>query len=162
MKVILVRHAKSDYDWVRWPSDSVRPLSEKGKLRQIKVAKGIIQKNIRFDECWVSPYTRAQQTLEIIQQYQPNDVPVKINKELPPFGDPETVLEQIRKESLAYPSKTILLVGHNPNMSELLELLSGTPNVPEMRTSDVAICEINGEETKLIKYYSRSELYNDN
>lgn len=161
MKVILVRHAKSDYDWVRWPSDSVRPLSEKGKLRQIKVAKGMIQKNIRFDESWVSPYTRAQQTLEIIQQYQPTDVPVKINKELPPFGDPEKIYIQLRDTSKNSPSKSILLVGHNPNISELLELLAGTPNVPEMRTSDVAICEINGEESKLIKYYSRSELYND-
>ena len=67
MEIIIVRHAKSAHDYTRWPTDSVRPLSDIGIRRQNKCSKGMNSKNISFNTIWVSPFTRALQTLEIIQ-----------------------------------------------------------------------------------------------
>ena len=158
MKVILVRHAKSAYDWNRWPRDSLRHLSDKGRERQNKVALGMKKENITFDEVWVSPYTRAKQTLDIIMNTYETSVPVRIKSELTPGGDPEAIFYELQEESKKHPEKTILLVGHNPNMSDLLQLISNL-SYQDMRTSDVAICSLTGEDSKLIKYYHRKELY---
>ena len=159
MKIILVRHAKSDYDWSKWPTDSVRPLSPKGIERQHKVAKGMLREGLTFDEIWVSPYKRARQTLEIIQEYQGDDVEVHIDRNLPPHGDPDKTYDKLREEYKNHPEKNLLLVGHNPNMSSLLELLADSRDTPEMNTSDVAVCEMDKKSSKLVKFYPRKELY---
>ena len=42
----MVRHAKSAYDWSRWPQDHMRPLSDKGIEREHKCALGMKNANL--------------------------------------------------------------------------------------------------------------------
>ena len=162
MKVILVRHAKSAYDWNRWPIDSMRPLSGKGITRQHKVAKGMVRENLHFEKVWVSPYIRAQETLDIILKYYRVNVKLAIIKELTPSGSSVKLLEQLQEVSTPNNQDTsILIVGHDPTLSELLELICGPEKeyIPNMRTSDVAVCEVVANETRLLRFYPRAELY---
>jgi phosphohistidine phosphatase len=156
MDIFLVRHAKSDYDWERWPSDEVRPLSKKGRKRQKLVAQGMKKLGIDFDEIWCSPYQRARETLEIIQEYVSPNIQPRFLSELVVWGDPSNVVKMIRKRFEQDPDLRLLLVGHNPNMSSVLQVLSGEHI--EMRTSDLAWLRMSGEDIELVKFYERSEL----
>ena len=93
MEILLVRHAKSFYDWAKYPTDAERPLSEKGRKRQISVAEGMKKLHLTFDLAWVSPYKRAQETLQIIQEIMGNYVPINVVNELVPGGDEELVFK---------------------------------------------------------------------
>lgn len=156
MEIFLVRHAKSDYDWDRWPTDEVRPLSEKGRKRQDLVAQGMKRQGFKFDEIWCSPYQRARETLEIIQKYISSEVEPRLLSELVVWGDPSKVIRMIRKRYEQEPDLRLLLVGHNPNMSSVLQVLSGKHI--EMRTSDLAWLRISEEEVELVKFFERAEL----
>lgn len=161
LEVLLVRHAKSFYDWAKYPTDAERPLSEKGRKRQIKVAKGMKKSHLTFDLAWVSPYRRAQETLEIIQETMHASVPIKVVNELIPGGDEEEVFNLLQDQVLSTPKLRLLLVSHNPLISTLVELLASSNITLDMSTSDVAHCEITEKESRLIKYYSRDDLMVD-
>ena len=158
MEVFLVRHAKSYYDWDKYPTDAERPLSKKGTERQEKVAKGMKRNKLTFDLVWVSPYRRARETLEIIQKYQEEIITPIIIKDLVPGGDEDEVLSLLQEQAIKTPDVRLLVVGHNPLLSLLLELLDSSSNVADMRTSDVAHCLITEQGSSLIKYYSRDVL----
>lgn len=158
MKVLLVRHAKSFYDWPKYPTDSVRPLSEKGRTRQKAVAKGMKVNNLSFDMVWCSPYKRALETLEIIQMAFNTKLKVIINNNLVPGGDEHELYELLQHEAEQHSDQTLLLVSHNPLVSDLLELLSNSELHDDMKTSDVALCEITSETSRLIKYFPRKLL----
>lgn len=161
MIIYLVRHAKSDYDWEKWPTDDLRPLSAKGKFRQELIAKGMIKNNLLYNIAWVSPYKRAQETLEIIQKYQLKPSPVIINRDLRVGGDEEKIFILLQEQCKITPDIRILLVGHNPNITSLLGLLGKPKKTPEMRTSDVAKCELTENSHSMIKYYPRESLMED-
>ena len=161
MDVLLVRHAKSDYDWQKWPTDNVRPLSKIGVNRQHKVAQGMVKFGLIYDAVWVSPYVRAQETLQIIQSYQEKYIEPKIVNELRVAGDPEKVLSLLFEQNKDTPNQRLLLVGHNPNMTNLLELIINDGSYIEMRTSDLAHCKITDNHSELIKFYSRNDLMVD-
>lgn len=157
MDVFLVRHAKSYYDWANYPTDDVRPLSKKGKERQRKASKGMKMKSMTFDMAWVSPYQRAQETLAIIQEVFNVTVPIEIIDELTPGGDEEIVLELLQEQAKKTPSSRLLVVSHNPLVSNLVELFDAELMI-DMETSAVAHCSITEQDYKLLSYYSRAEL----
>ena len=161
MEILLVRHAKSFFDWTKYPTDAERPLSEKGRKRQISVAEGMKKLHLTFDLAWVSPYKRAQETLQIIQEIMGNYVPINVVNELVPGGDEELVFKLLQNQAVSTPEIRLLIVSHNPLVSTLLELLASSNLTLDMSTSDVALCEITETERRMIKYYSRDELIFD-
>lgn len=158
MKVILVRHAKSFYDWSKYPTDDVRPLADKGRIRQEAVTYGMKKKNLTFSLIWCSPYTRAIETLEIIQRVYNTSLPVTTINELVPGGDEQNLLTLVREEAKIHPSATLLMVGHNPLLSSFLELMSTNEGLEDMKTSDVALCEVTDSQARLLKFYPRKKL----
>ena len=157
MDVFLVRHAKSLTDWSTYPTDSVRPLAKKGQERQRKASKGMQQRGMAFDVAWVSPYQRAQETLTIIQDVFNANVPVEIVNELIPGGDEEKVLELLQRQAKKTPLLRLLVVTHNPLVSNLVELIDAELMI-DMETSAVAHCSITEQDYKLLNYYSRAQL----
>ena len=158
MEVLLVRHAKSYYDWDKYPTDTERPLSKKGQERQEKVSQGMKRLHLTFDLVWVSPLRRARETLDIIQKFQKEIISPIVVAELVPGGDEDRVLAMLKEQSIKTPDVRLLVVGHNPLLSLLLELLDSSSNIADMRTSDVAHCLITEQGSELIKYYSREDL----
>ena len=157
MNIILVRHAKSHYDFEKYPTDAIRPLSKKGIQRQKQASLTMKHLNLKFDSVWVSPYTRAKQTLDLILESYKITVPIIEVVELVPFGNEEQILLLLKEQYKKTPSSSILVVGHNPVLSSLLELLD-SENAIEMRTNEVAYCEMTENTTRLIEYYDRSQL----
>lgn len=69
MLLLLVRHADAGArDPAQWPDDSLRPLSEKGRKVQAKVARSLRDTGLVPELVLTSPWLRAAQTAEITVQ----------------------------------------------------------------------------------------------
>ena len=123
MQILIVRHAIAE-DRVTFSAtsrgDNLRPLTPKGISRMRKGAQGLkrIQPDIQF--LAHSPLTRAVQTADILAECYPQADRLEL-QELAPSPSPEQVLKQLTR----LPSEsTIALVGHEPDLSELIAWLT--------------------------------------
>lgn len=73
-----------------------------------------------------SPFKRALQTAELAAKALGYADPVAQSRTLEPSGDPEAVWEEVRAHR-SFP--TLLLVGHNPSISEIAAYLLGCSNL---------------------------------
>ncbi|MHA2504737.1 MAG: SixA phosphatase family protein [Candidatus Kariarchaeaceae archaeon] len=156
MEVILVRHAKSAHDYSKWKTDDIRPLASKGRSRQAKTSKGMLEQGITYSHIWVSPFLRAQQTLEIIQSTFGTSIEPEVVDELRVWGDPRLVQGMILDFARNNPDSKLLIVGHNPNISSMAEIMTG--EYISMSTSDVVRMNV-AETSTLIEYLPREDLY---
>jgi len=122
MEIYIVRHAiaMERDEWTG--SDDKRPLTEKGKKKMEQIAQGLAAMEIDFTHIFSSPLVRAQQTAEILQKVLKIDHLDETDL-LIPSGDPAAMIPVLNK----LPNGAeVALVGHEPNVSELLSyLLSG-------------------------------------
>lgn len=122
MLLLLVRHAHAgDRDSGKWPDDTLRPLTDKGRKTQAKVAKALGDLGLMPELVLTSPWLRAAQTAEIIQQtlaLPSPPVPCLALAADPDLGALDAALGTPRGD------KTVVaLVGHSPWMEELVGLL---------------------------------------
>lgn len=123
MKLYLLRHAIADVrDPVKYPDDSLRPLTKEGKDKFRRICGGIQRLRLAFDLVVSSPYTRAQQTAEIFcEELKISKAQLVLSENLTPFGDPQALFEEI---SAQYPNMdNLVCVGHEPYLSELIGAL---------------------------------------
>lgn len=120
----LVRHAKSTRDPVP-SSDRERPLAERGRRDAPKIGKRLYRRGVRPDLILSSPALRALSTAEIIarQLHYPRKHIVVDDRLYP--GDAGALLRVIRglDDKLA----RVMLIGHNPGLSDLAGRLCGEP-----------------------------------
>src|SRR4029450_12245931 len=115
----LLRHAKSSWDDPELP-DRERPLAPRGVRDAKRIARHMRRLEIAPGLVLCSPAVRARQTLEAIEAKVP-DAPVDVDERL--YGaSSETLLERVR----AIPDEvaSVLLIGHNPGMQDLVLLLA--------------------------------------
>lgn len=124
MKLLIVRHgaAGKREEWeAQGKDDRLRPLTPKGKKDVRRVATGLVRLVPALDLIATSPWTRAAQTAEILEEaYDCGTIQVE---ELTADRRPEELKpwlsEQRRKEAVG-------LVGHEPHLGLLVGyLLSG-------------------------------------
>lgn len=122
-------------------TDAERPLSHKGIRQALSAAEQLAAKVQKFDEIWVSPYVRAQQTWQQASQF----IAGKVVEQplITPEGDVDRVITELSK--LPGDAK-VLLVTHQMLVGNLLDALGGfergrylmgTANIAVM-TTDVA------------------------
>ncbi|OLS24321.1 MAG: Phosphohistidine phosphatase SixA [Candidatus Heimdallarchaeota archaeon LC_3] len=158
MDLYLLRHGKSDHDSSKWRTDAERPLSKKGISTQNHCSVGMKNLGIKIEKVWVSPYRRARQTFEIVQNILKLKCEVEFKRELTVFENPKEILHLLKSEYELNSGISLLLVGHNPHLSELLAILVGNENI-DMKTSELAFIEFSGVGiSKLMKYYTRDAL----
>ncbi|MCI0629270.1 MAG: histidine phosphatase family protein, partial [Phycisphaerales bacterium] len=119
MELILVRHAiAEDRDAARWPDDSLRPLTEKGRRKFRDVAKALGRIQPEVEVVLSSRWTRAWETAELLHEFAGWPAPT----EFEPLE-----LEAARRVIVSLKPHVdrscIGLVGHEPQMSELLSVL---------------------------------------
>lgn len=147
--LLLLRHAKSDYP--AGVADHDRPLAPRG-VREAALAGDWLRANApAIDAVLCSTATRARQTLAL----SGIDAPVRYVERL--YGaTPGTVIEEINR--MSDDVATLLVVGHEPTMSELALILAGTvesaPDAVERisakyPTSGIAVLTIPGGWTGL-------------
>ena len=119
--LFLVRHAKSSRDEPALP-DKERPLNDRGKRDAPKMGERLAKRDVAPDLILSSPAKRALKTAQIIAKkldYKVADIVV--DERLYATGADE-LLRVIRK--LGAKPKTVMLFGHNPELTELAHRLS--------------------------------------
>jgi phosphohistidine phosphatase len=122
VELLFLRHAHAG-DGATWEGDDdVRPLTEKGRRQAERTARLLAAAGVVPDAVLSSPLARARQTAEIVAEL----LGARVRLE-PRLGEPldlET-LEDVLRDA-GDPAKA-LLVGHDPDFSDLVSELVGTP-----------------------------------
>jgi phosphohistidine phosphatase len=124
-ELLLLRHAHAG-DPLEWTkSDDIRPLSKKGRDQAARMAAYLARLDIRADVIVSSPRARAVQTAQPVADAL--GLEVRIDDRLAaPFGLAEA--ERLLAD-LGDPERP-LLVGHDPDFTSLVAVLSHAPSVP--------------------------------
>lgn len=128
----MVRHAKSD--WSQALPDADRPLAERGRRDAPAIGAWLASHVDRIDLVVCSPARRANQTWRLAGAALDPPPPVRYDERMYGAGPAQllTVLAELPDDT-----RTVVLVGHNPGLSELVTQMSGEPH--ELKTSAVAV-----------------------
>ena len=138
LQLHLLRHADAG-DPEAWTGpDDARPLSAKGEQQAERLATFLHGVRFRTDAVVTSPKLRARQTAEIVADGL--GVAVTIDGRLAANVRPATVDEAIA--GVGGPT-SIVIVGHDPDFSELLATLTGSPGM-SMKKGAIARLDVRG------------------
>ncbi|HEV3470971.1 MAG TPA: histidine phosphatase family protein [Pyrinomonadaceae bacterium] len=119
--LLLLRHAKSSWDDPRL-ADFDRPLNDRGRRAAPLVGRHMRERKIRPDLVVCSPAERARRTIALVAEAAGLSAPVRFDERVYE-ATAAGLLEVVSQVEDA--AGEVLLVGHNPGMEELLELLTG-------------------------------------
>jgi phosphohistidine phosphatase len=133
----VVRHAKSD--WTTGMPDVRRPLAARGQRDAPEIGTWLAGTVGTLDLVVCSTATRARQTWELASAGLDPRPEVRLDDRVYGASPAEltTVLAELPDEV-----HTVALVGHNPGLADLVELLSG--ELRELKTSSVAVLRWSG------------------
>jgi phosphohistidine phosphatase len=144
--LVLLRHAKSD-----WPDvpDHERPLAERGRRDAPAMGRRLREAGLVPDGVLVSSARRTRETWRLVSE-QLGGEPSVVVEDRVYSAAPGAVLQLIRRVEPSW--RTVLVVGHDPAVSELARTLPGESADPaflvRMRlkfpTAAVAVLEFNG------------------
>ena len=125
MKIFLLRHAIAE---LRRPnlSDRDRRLTKAGIEELQKVVRAMKRLKVRPDEILASPYVRAWETAVIaVRGLVPAKTPTEM-RALIPSGEALRIWQELKKHDAA---KALMLVGHEPLLSEFAGFLLNAPQL---------------------------------
>jgi phosphohistidine phosphatase len=129
-RLLLLRHAKSSWDDPHL-ADHDRPLAPRGRRAAKSIAAYMKEKGYEPSIVLCSSALRARQTLELITPALPSHTKAEIDPSIYHAGT-EDLMTRLRSIPPEVPS--VMLVGHNPAMHELLlTLLSDTAQVEPLK-----------------------------
>lgn len=129
-----LRHAHAG-DPMKWSGpDDVRPLSEKGRLQAERLGLFLAAAAFRPDAIVSSPKMRAVETARLVAA--PLGLPVRVDDALGSALDIETL--EALLTAAGNPVRPVL-VGHDPDFSELAALLAGVDDLPVRKGALVRI-----------------------
>jgi phosphohistidine phosphatase len=132
----LLRHADAG-DPLAWHGpDEARPLSDKGQKQADRLGRFLSGLGFRPDAILTSPKIRAAQTAEIVAGYL--GVAVTVDDRL---GDPLGLDELERVMRAAGDPERPVVVGHDPDFSDLVAVLCDTSRIP-MRKGALARIDV--------------------
>ncbi|MGH9970044.1 MAG: SixA phosphatase family protein [Pyrinomonadaceae bacterium] len=138
--LFILRHAKSS-----WKDSALqdfdRPLNARGRRAAEVVGRFIRQQKIALDLILSSPAVRARETIEIVIKTAKLTTELRYDQRIYEAG-PLRLLEVISQ--IEEDKSNVLLVGHNPGLEELLQIL--TDKAERMNTGTLA--KITFETTK--------------
>jgi len=135
--LILLRHAKSD--WSGDEADIVRPLAKRGRRQAPDAGRWLAASIDSIDLAVVSPASRARSTWDLVSAELHVPPPTRIDDRV--YAASEDELLGVVRE-LSDDVDTVVLVGHNPGIEDLVSLLAGEW-VP-MPTSALAVIAVLG------------------
>lgn len=120
--LFLVRHGKSSWDNVTL-SDRERPLAERGRRDAEKMSARLARRGVKLDLILSSPATRALATAQVFsRRLRGKHRGILVDERL--YANQTEMLLNLLQE-LNGKLKRVMLVGHNPELAELAEHLSG-------------------------------------
>lgn len=123
-ELYLLRHAHAG-DSAKWTgSDSERPLSPKGKRQAERLGTFLAERGFAPDSIVTSPKLRARQTAELVADAI--GIAVAVDDRLGGPLEVDDVNDIVKRAG----GTSIVLVGHDPDFSDLCALLTGTEYLP--------------------------------
>lgn len=122
MNLYIVRHAIAvERGTPGYEDDSARPLTDAGRKKMRKIAKGLERLGVALDVILTSPYVRARDTAKILaERFDMMDRVFFSENLIPPGNFEELVFEIHEKYDLA----NVALVGHEPMLSNFTSWLT--------------------------------------
>ncbi|MDW8325942.1 MAG: phosphohistidine phosphatase SixA [Anaerolineales bacterium] len=121
MHLYFVRHGLAN--WPSWSgNDAERPLTGDGLRRMEAAARGLAKRDLKLDLILHSPYLRAAQTADIIAQQLALTEAMREHHLLQPGFNLKALKRVLKEHSKA---EGLMLVGHAPDMSEVVTELTG-------------------------------------
>jgi phosphohistidine phosphatase len=117
MDLFVLRHGDAGKTIPSGSSDSKRPLTVAGEKEMIIISKALKKMGIRLDVILTSPLKRAHQTADIVAKEFKAQNKLRQMRELSPEGDKKALYQSL---SSFKEGTSILLVGHNPYLSEMV------------------------------------------
>lgn len=102
--------------------DAKRPLTPMGKKKMQEIAQGLARLGVEIDWIVTSPLVRAVETAGIIADSRQGNVPMDFADALKPGGSAEALISFLAKQPRR---KRVLVVGHEPDLSDLAARLIG-------------------------------------
>lgn len=144
MNIFILRHGIAVERGTVGFEDSERPLTAGGKRQLRKSAAAMKRMKLRFDLILSSPYERARKTAEIVARALNSEKRLRFSDALKAEGDPENMIGKIAELKPA--PKNLLLVGHEPFLSQLISrLISGREDVA-MDFKKGGLCKLEVEK----------------
>lgn len=146
-RLLLLRHAKSAYP--QGVADHDRPLNDRGRAAAALMGAYIAREGLQPDHAMVSPARRTQETWEIVRA-ELADAPMET---VPSIYEAAAarILDAIR--SAPAEAASLLVIGHNPGLSDLAQRLAGEGPKDLMRdlrekfpTAALAVLEFDAED----------------
>ena len=135
VRLVLIRHAKSD--WGAGVSDRERPLNGRGRSQAPQTGQWLAEELDDVDLAVISVAERAQETWRLVSRHlAAGEV---VDSEAAYTFDGDDLADVVA--GLPASASTVVLVGHNPAMEELIHIATDT-YIP-MATSSLAILELN-------------------
>lgn len=137
LTLYLLRHAKSSWDDASKP-DFERSLTDRGRKASAFIGEFIQEKGIDFDLVLVSTAVRTRETIELIKERASIRGEVRYDQRI--YEATVSQLLEIISE-IDNDRESVLLVGHNPSIQELLAFLTGEQH--QVTTANLAKINLN-------------------
>lgn len=122
-ELYILRHGIAvDRGSAGFSDDSKRPLTPEGKKKMKEIMTGLVNAGLDLDWIVSSPLVRARETAEIVADELGTRVPLDLCDALRPGGSPEDLIAYLAKQASR---KRVMVVGHEPDLSELAARLIG-------------------------------------
>ena len=144
-EIYVLRHAKSSWDNSNL-SDFERPLANRGISDAKKMSNFLKDMNIKIDKVLCSNAIRAKETFDLTADGFNFEIDKATYLDKLYFGDTTTIIQDLKEldESL----NNILIVGHNPTLHYLVEILTNE-SINRFTTCNLATISHNGEWVSL-------------
>lgn len=136
MKLIVMRHGEAEANSPQ--GDAGRALTDIGHQQTRRAGQILAEEGVVVDALWVSPYLRARQTAENVQQSL-EVASQRVVEDLTPEASVPTLVDAIA----GCRHDTLMLVSHQPLVGSLLAALSGQDprTVPMMATASMVLLQ---------------------
>ena len=143
MEIFLLRHAiaieRAEHDG----PDEDRALMEEGRRELKRVARAMRTMHLSFDVIFSSPLLRALQTAEIVAASLRMKNRLRVTDQLVPSmpaGKQIAWLNRLRPSP-----ESVMLVGHEPNLSELMSHLLTGKRLLTIHFRKAGLCKVTSE-----------------
>jgi len=154
MDIYFLRHASAGEPKLSPAKDDERPLDKQGMEQSHNVGRALAALDVKLDAIVSSPLPRATQTAAAVAEELGYKDKVITDGGLRSEADYEQFQELLQRYS---GKEAILLVGHNPSMTEFLnKLLAGGEAAPiaiELKKAGIAKVETANRRSAVLKWY---------
>lgn len=136
-RITVIRHAKSD--WTHDLPDHQRPLNPRGRRDAVRIGECLATWQITADLALISTAQRTRETWELVQQgWSPPNAEFRDD-----IYEASAHHLLLLIESLDESVQSVVLVAHNPGVSELVRQITGTYS-DALSTSSIVVIDIPG------------------